>query len=225
MNFDFSFALEVLPVLLRAMRVTAAATLLGTVLAMALGLVWALLRRSRRRALSLPAAWCVEGIRSTPILVQMYFLFYVLPAWGLRLPPLATGVAALGIHYSAYVSEVYRAGIDGVAKGQWEAALALGFGRMQTMRRVILPQALPPMIPALGNYFIAMFKDTPLLSAITVVEMLQQAKITGSETFRYLEPFTMVGVLFLALSLVAGALVRMGERRWQLAGQGGRAWH
>jgi polar amino acid transport system permease protein len=122
----------------------------------------------------------------------------------------------LGLHYSCFTAEVYRAGIEGVPAGQWDAARALDLSRYQTYRHVILPQAIPPILPALGNYLIAMFKDTPLLSAITVVEVLQQALNFGSEHFRYLEPLTVVGAMYLVLSLISGTLVHWLETSWKL---------
>jgi polar amino acid transport system permease protein len=158
-------------------------------------------------------ALAVEFLRSTPLLIQIYFLFYVMPQFGVTLSPLITGVLALGVHYSAYMSEVYRAGIDSVPSGQWDAATALNLGRLHAFRRVILPQALPPVVPALGNYVIAMFKDTPMLSTITVLEVLNVARTVGSETFRYVEPLTLVGLFFLAASLLAARGVRAVERR------------
>jgi polar amino acid transport system permease protein len=177
-----------------------------------------MLRRSRLRIVSLPTAFVIEFIRSTPLLVQMYFLFYVLPLTGAQMSPLVTGVIALGLHYATYCAEVYRAGIEAVPRGQWEAATALNMSRWRTAVGVVLPQAIPPVVPALGNYLVAMFKDTPLLSAITVVELLQQSKMIGSATFRYTEPLTLVGVLFLALSLVAAWGVRGLEARLQRYG-------
>jgi polar amino acid transport system permease protein len=108
---------------------------------------------------------------------------------------------------------VYRAGLESVARGQWEAARALNLPPRRTFLRIVLPQAIPPVLPALGNYVVAMFKDTPLLSTITVLELLYTAKNVGAETFRYLEPFTLVGVLFLVVSLVAAAGIRALERR------------
>ncbi len=216
MTFDISYALEVLPTLLAALKTTVAATFYGTGLALVLGLVWALGRRSRSGWIARPAAIIVEFVRSTPLIVQIYFLFYVLPIYGVSAGPFLTGVLALGLHYSTYMAEVYRAGIEGVPRGQWEAAEALNLTRGQLYRHVVLPQAIPPVIPALGNYFIAMFKDTPQLSAITVLELLQTAKIIGSEHFRYLEPITLVGVLFLVLSLMAAAGVRWLEERLAL---------
>ena len=216
--FDWSYALEILPTLGAALVVTIQATVLGMLVAVTLGLALALLRRSRLRLVSWPAAFVIEFVRSTPLLVQMYFLFYVLPLTGLRMSPLATGVLALGLHYAAYCAEVYRAGIEAVPRGQTEAAIALNLPRWRTAVDVVLPQAIPPVVPALGNHLVAMFKDTPLLSAITVVELLQQSKMLGSATFRYTEPLTLVGALFLALSLLAAWGVRGLETRLQRHG-------
>ena len=216
--FDWSFALEILPTLGSALVITIQATLLGMLVAITLGLVLAMLRRSSLHIVSLPTAFVIEFIRSTPLLVQMYFLFYVLPLTGVQMSPLATGIVALGVHYATYCAEVYRAGIEAVPRGQWEAATALNMSRWRTAVGVVLPQAIPPVVPALGNYLVAMFKDTPLLSAITVVELLQQSKMIGSATFRYTEPLTLVGVLFLVLSLVAAWGVRGLEARLQRYG-------
>jgi polar amino acid transport system permease protein len=213
MTFDLAFALEILPALLRALRVTVLATLGGTAIALVLGLALAVARRAPGAWLSRPAGWLIEAVRSTPLLIQIYFLYYALPGIGLAASPLLTGIAALGLHYSSYAAEVYRAGIEAIPSGQWEAGRALGFPRGALWLRILLPQAIPPIVPALGNYVVAMFKDTPLLAAITVLELLQTAKIIGAERFRYLEPLTLVGLLFLALSLLAAALVRRVERR------------
>ncbi len=216
MSFDWGYVWEVAPRLAEGLLVTIQATLVGMAVALTLGLVLALARRSRHRLVSWPTGVLVEFVRSTPLLVQIYFLFYVLPDAGLRLSPLATGVLALGLHYAAYCSEVYRAGLESVPKGQWEAAVALNLTRWRTMKDIIIPQAIPPVVPALGNYLVAMFKDTPLLSAITVLEVLQTAKLIGSETFRYVEPLTLVGVLFLVLSLLSAALIRWVEGRLRM---------
>ena len=209
--FDWAFALEILPTLGEALIITVQATLLGMLLAVTLGLVLALLRRARLKIISAPAALFIEFVRSTPLLVQMYFLFYVLPVTGVQMSPLTTGILALGVHYAAYCAEVYRAGIEAVPRGQVEAATALNMSGWRTAVGVVLPQAIPPVVPALGNYLVAMFKDTPLLSAITVVELLQTSKMIGSATFRYTEPLTLVGILFLLLSLIAAYGVRRLE--------------
>lgn len=213
LDWSWEFALAILPELARGLRVTVAATVVGAALALTLGLALALGRRSSLRSVSGLTAGIVEFVRSTPLLIQLYVLFYVLPQAGFTMTPFLTGVLALGLHYGAYTSEVYRAGIDSVPRGQWEAAAALGLMRWRTFVRIVLPQALPPIVPALGNYVVAMFKDTPLLSTITVLELLYRAKTVGANTFRYLEPITLVGLLFLIVSLVAAYGIRMLERQ------------
>lgn len=218
LGWDWEFVLEILPDLLEALVITVEATIGGFALAAILGLLFALARRSENQWLAQPVGAFVEFIRSTPLLVQLFFLFFVLPRYGLRLPALVIGIFALGLHYGTYCSEVYRAGIDAVEKGQWEAATALNFSPMHTWTGIILPQAIPPMIPALGNYFVAMFKETPQLAAITVTELLLTGRIIGTTTFRFLEPITMVGLLFFLLSYPSSLLVQRLEARYARRG-------
>ncbi|MCW2238873.1 polar amino acid transport system permease protein [Azospirillum canadense] len=204
-----------MPTLLDGLKITVLATVLGSVLAAVVGLAFALLRRSPNRLVSRTTAFLVEFIRGTPLLVQLYFLFYVLPGAGILLSPLTAGVIGLGVHYATYMAEVFRAGIDNTPRGQWEAAKACNLTAVQTWQHIILPQAIPPMIPALANYFVAMFKETPLLSAITVVELMSQARSIANFNYRYLEPMTLVGVLFLAISLIAVPALHLLERRFR----------
>ncbi len=211
--WDWEFAREITPDLLRGLGVTIRATFAGITLAIVLGLVFAIARRSDLRVVSWPVAGVVEFVRSTPLLVQLYFLFFVLPNYGISMDAFTTGVFGLGVHYAAYTSEVYRAGIESVPRGQWEASTALGLGPRHTWLRIVLPQALPAVIPALGNYLISMFKDAPLLSAIAVVELLQEGKIICSRSFQCLEPYTIVGLLFLLVSVPSSILVRRLEGR------------
>ncbi len=212
MNWDWEFTFnEVLPRLLKVVPVTIEATLLGFALAAVLGLALAVARMSKNPWLSRPVTEVIEFIRGTPILVQIFFLFFILPEFGLVLPAFATGVVALGLHYSTYCSEVYRSGLESVPRGQWEASVALNLSPVRTFTGIIIPQAIPPVVPALGNYLIAMFKETPLLSFIAVVEMMQEAKLIGSEWFQYREPVTMVGLFFLVMSLVAAFGLRRLE--------------
>lgn len=192
---------------------TVEATFVGFALAIVLGLVLALARRDTRRVIAWPVAGFIEFVRSTPLLVQLYFLYFVLPDYGIALPAFTTGVLVLGVHYACYTSEVYRAGLESVPKGQWDAAIALNLTVFQTYRYIVIPQMLPPIVAPLGNYLIAMFKETPLLSAITVMELLMTAKIIGSESFRYMEPITIVGALFLIMSLCSSALIRKVESK------------
>ncbi|MGI8876327.1 MAG: ectoine/hydroxyectoine ABC transporter permease subunit EhuD [Egibacteraceae bacterium] len=211
--WDWGFALEILPELLRALVVTVQATVAASVLALSLGLALALLRRSDNVVIRLPVAGFIEFIRSTPLLVHLFFLFYALPRLGLTLGAFTAGVIGLGVHYATYTSEVYRAGIEGVAKGQWEAATAVNLSPRRTWTGVILPQAIPAVLPSLGNYIVAMFKETPLLFAITVIEVLGAARIIGTESFRYLEAFTLVGLLFFLVSYPSVLLLRRLEAR------------
>lgn len=214
MEWDWAFVVQILPTLIEGVKITIIATLLGSVLAAVVGLVIAIVRRSSNRLVSMPMGFIAEFIRGTPLLVQLYFIFYVLPDLGITLSPLVAGVIGLGLHYGTYAAEVYRAGIDNVARGQWEAAKACNLNSYQTWTQVIMPQALPPMIPALANYFIAMFKETPLLSAITVLELMNQARSIANYNYRYIEPITMVGAFFLVISLVSVVGLRWLERRY-----------
>ncbi|MDQ3990186.1 MAG: ectoine/hydroxyectoine ABC transporter permease subunit EhuD [Actinomycetota bacterium] len=213
MQWDWNYAIDILPELLRGLVVTVEATLLGSAVAYLLGLVFALVRRSRIPVLSQATWLLVEFVRSTPLLVQLFFLFFVLPDFGIRFSAFTTGVLALGLHYACYTAEVYRAGIEAVPRGQWEACTALSLPRYRMWTGVILPQAVPRVLPALGNYMISMFKETPLLLAISVLELVGAAREAGSETFRLVEPFTMAGIFFLLVSYPAGVLVRRLERR------------
>jgi polar amino acid transport system permease protein len=214
MIWDWHFAGKILPDLLRGLVVTVEATLLGYAVALVLGLVWAVLRRSPSRIVGQVVHWVVEFIRSTPLLVQLFFLFFALPSLGLTFSALVTGVVGLGLHYSSYTSEVYRAGIADVPAGQWEAATALNLPRRRVWFGVVLPQAVRKVIPTLGNYLIAMFKDSPLLLAITVPEMLHSAYDVGARSLRFLEPMTIVGVLFVIVSVLSSLLLRRLEFRY-----------
>lgn len=214
MEWDWAFVAKIMPTLLEGLKLTVLITILSAFVAAGLGLVLAIAKRSRNRWIAKPTAMLTEFIRGTPLLVQLYFIFFVLPDVGIVLPPLVAGVIGMGLHYATYTAEVYRAGIENVPKGQWEAARATNLTARQTWVHVIIPQALPPMIPALANYLIAMFKETPLLSAITVLELMNQAKSVANSNYRYIEPMTLVGAFFLVMSLLSVVLLRWLERRY-----------
>ncbi|MBB5935141.1 ectoine/hydroxyectoine ABC transporter permease subunit EhuD [Streptomyces zagrosensis] len=213
MTWDWDVAKDFLPELLDGLLITLQATALGSVLAFALGLVWAMALRSPTRFVRWPVGVFVEFIRNTPLLVQLFFFYWVLPTWDIKFSALTTGVVALGLHYSTYIAEVYRAGIDGVPVGQWEAATALSLPRGRTWFMVILPQAIRRVVPALGNYVIAMLKDSPMIALIGVTDMLQNARSEGATSFQYIEPYTMVGIAFILISYPASLLMRALERR------------
>ncbi len=213
MRFDWNwaFTFEILPRLLAATLNTLAAAGIGYVIAIFLGLALALAQRTPWGMLTFVVREFVEFIRSTPLVLQIFFVFYVGPQFGIRLSPWTAGMIAIGLHYSAYLSEVYRAGIDSVPKGQWEACRAINMSTRDTYLRIVIPQALPPSIAGLGNYLVGIFKDTPMLSVIGVAELMHTANAIGAEHYRFLEPLTMVGVIFLAISLPAAGLVRLFE--------------
>ncbi|WP_438487824.1 ectoine/hydroxyectoine ABC transporter permease subunit EhuD [Streptomyces sp. S186] len=213
MKFDWSAVGAFLPTFWKGVLVTLQALALGSLIAFGLGLVWALAQRSSLKVVRWPVTVVTEFVRNTPLLVQLFFLFYVMPEWGVTLSALATGVIGLGLHYSTYTAEVYRAGIDGVPAGQWEAAIALSLPRRRTWTAVILPQAIRRVVPALGNYVIAMLKDSPMLFAIGVLEMLGEARQFSSQTFQTVEPYTVVGVAFIAIAYPASLALRALERR------------
>jgi polar amino acid transport system permease protein len=212
MAWDWNYALSILPALVEGLGITLVATVLGSIIAMLLGLVFAVLQRGPR-IVAMIVRWFVEFVRSTPLLVQIFFLFFGLPVFGIVLPALLVGVIALGVHYACYTSEVYRAGIEAVPRGQWEAATALSLPRSRVWTGVVLPQAVPRVIPALGNYVISMFKEVPLLIGIGVLDVVGQAEAAGDTYFRYVEPYTMAGLFFLLLSYPASLLMRRLERR------------
>lgn len=212
-NWDWGFAISIMPILLEGLKVTVLATILGAAIALPLGLVLCLLRLAQIPVVT-PIVWFfVEFLRGTPFLVQLYFIFYVLPNYGIMLSPLATGILALGIYGAARGAEFYRAALEAIPVGQWEAALTLGLPIPRVWTGVILPQMVPIATPMLGNLLIAMFKDTALLSTITVLELVARAKDVGLMNFRFLEPLTIAGLLFWMVSYTAARGLRYLENR------------
>ncbi|MCB1474548.1 MAG: ectoine/hydroxyectoine ABC transporter permease subunit EhuD [Rhodobiaceae bacterium] len=210
-DWRWDFTLNILPRLIEATGNTLLAAGIGYAIAVVIGLALALAQRTPFRALTLAVREAVEFIRSTPLILQIFFVFYVGPQFGIRLSPWVAGMIAIGLHYASYLSEVYRGGLDSVPRGQWEACAALNLSPARTYFRVIIPQALPPSLAGMGNYLVGIFKDTPMLSVIGVAELMHTATAIGSESYRYLEPYTLVGLIFLAISLPSAALIRAFE--------------
>lgn len=214
-GFDWAYFFHLVPQMLRGLYVTARATVLAFLGSIGLGLLFALGRRSRQRWLSWPTAGVIEFIRSTPILVQFFFaqaLVRATPLLSLRGVEIL--MLVLGIHYATYASEAYRAGIDSVPKGQWEASTALNLSPWTKWTRIIIPQAVPNVLPTLGNYLVAAFKDAPIADAVlSVAGVLFFAGTIRSNDFRAVEPYLLIGVGFLLVSLPAAWLVRRLERR------------
>ncbi len=209
------------PDLWAGLKLTVMLTFASMAVAMAIGLAMALGRLNRkRRWLAVPIGVLVEIIRGSPLLLQLFYIFYVLPFFGLRLPPVAAAIIGLGLNYGAYLSEVFRAGIEAVDHGQWEAARALGMRPRVFMPMVVLPQALRIVVPPVGNYFISLFKDTALVSTISIGELLFRGQLLAAENFKYLQIYSLIFVLYLAISYPASLGVIALERRLRVNRRG-----
>ncbi len=213
-NFDAMYFWHLVPLMWRGLLVTMKATVLGFTVAVVLGFLFALGRRSERWYLRWPFALIIEFIRSTPLLVQLFFAqAFVRATDAVTLDSVNILTISLGVHYATYCSEAYRAGINSVPKGQWEASTALNLSSSTKWTRVIIPQAVPNVLPALGNFLVAGFKDAPLGYIVGVPGLLFFANTVRGEDFRPVEPYLLAGVGFLLASLPAAWLVRRLERK------------
>ncbi|MBY0298020.1 MAG: amino acid ABC transporter permease [Methylobacterium sp.] len=206
-------AREFVPILLQGVQLTILITVGSLVVSTALGLVWAMMRVSGIRLLSGAAALFINVIRGIPIIVQLFYIYFVLPDFGIALTAVQAGVLGLGLAYSAYQAENFRAAIEAIDKGQIEAAQTIGMGWGLTMRRVVLPQALTIALPPYGNVMIMMLKDSSQASTITVAELALQGKLIASATFKNTSVFTLVALMYLVLSLPLILIVRHLEKR------------
>ncbi|GAB3519489.1 amino acid ABC transporter permease [Arthrobacter monumenti] len=209
-SWQWSAVWEVLPeLLLSFLQVTLVVTVASTAVAAVLGLIIAMLRRSVPKPVDVVLKFTVDFIRMTPIVVQLLLVSYTFT----NLTLLTVGIVVFAIHYSTYMAEVYRAGIDAVPEGQWEATTALSMPKGRTWRAVIIPQALRNTVPALGNYAISMFKDTPFLIIIGLEELVRTGLNYGGNTFRYTEALTLIAIIFLAASYPTALLIGRLEKR------------
>jgi polar amino acid transport system permease protein len=211
-EWRWDFAYEILPKMLWATLNTIMAAGIGYAIAVVVGLIFLIGQRTPYKVINILVREIVEFIRSTPLLIQLFFLYFVGPQFGIILSAWVTAMITIGLHFGTYLSEVYRGALEGVPKSQWEACRALNFTTLYTYRRIVLPQAFPIAIPGMGNYLVGIFKDTPLLSTIGVAELFHAATSVGGEHYRYLEPYTMVGFIFLILSIPAAMGIRKLER-------------
>lgn len=206
-------AQDYLPILFQGVQLTVLITLASLVVSTVLGLFWAVLRVSGIAVLAGISAVMINILRGIPIIVQLFYIYFVLPDFGLSLTAVQAAIIGLGIAYSAYQAENFRAGIEAVDRGQVEAALSIGMGWWMTMRRVILPQAVKIALPPYGNIMIMMLKDSSQASTITVAELALQGKLIASSTFKNTSVYTMVALMYLALSLPLILLVRHLEAK------------
>jgi polar amino acid transport system permease protein len=212
MNFDKAFALQIIPLVMDGIGNTLLVTALSFVGAVVLGFIWEMLRRSHGGVRPF-VQFFVDAIRSTPALAQIYFLFFVLPYYGVQMPAMFVGIFALSFYFSGYLSEVFKAGFDAVPAGQREAAQALGLNSVDVVRFITVPQMLRHVAAPLGAYPIQILKSTPLLAVIAVPEILGSAFDVASTTYRYSEPMFVTGVIYLVLALLMVAGITLFERR------------
>ena len=224
MTWSWEIAGDAFPVMLEAfLKITLLVTVAGSIMAAILGLVWAMAQRELPGPASKFLAWALGVVRMTPIPLQLLFVAAVfefeLDGYqrfdNIDSTTILTiiGIVVFGVHYSTYMAESYRAGIESIPKGQWEAATALSLPRGRTWRGVMIPQAIRATLPSLGNWTIAMFKDTPFLLAISVPEMVAEAKRIGGAQFTYTEAFTIAGLIFLVASYPTAILMRKLEKK------------
>ena len=216
-EWRWDFAIEILPNMLWATLNTILAAGIGYAIAAIVGLLFLLGQRTPIKIVNMVNREIVEFIRSTPLLIQLFFVYFVLPQFGITLSAWVCGMITIGLHFGTYLSEVYRGALEGVPKTQWEACRALNFSTFYTYRKIVLPQAFPIAIPGMGNYLVGIFKDTPLLSTIGVAELFHAATAVGGYHYRYLEPYTIVGIIFLTLSIPAAIWIRRIEKNVNLA--------
>ena len=204
---------EFFPILLSGVALTIIVTLGSLLLSTVLGLLWALLRVSGIGVLAWLSAALINVIRGIPIIVLLFYLYFVMPDLGVRLSALQAAILGLGIAYSAYQAENFRAGIEAIDKGQIEAAQSIGMGWWATMRRVVLPQAVRIVLPPYGNVMIMLLKDSSQASTITVAELALQGKLIASSTFKNTSVFTLVALMYLTMSIPLILLVRHFEKK------------
>lgn len=183
------------------------------VLALVVGMLVALVRISGNRLLNAIAVVYVEVIRGTPLLVQLIYIYFVFPSMGISLSPVVAGIVGLGLNYGAYLSEVFRSSIQSVDPGQHEAALSLGYTPRKTLFKIVIPQSLVVAVPPVGNYFVAMLKDTALTSVIAVVEIVKTSNVLASSTFQTIPIYTAAALMYLILSIPLSRVLVVIERK------------
>jgi len=202
-----------MPVLLRGLAVTIQLTICALLLSIMLGLVWALLARSRFRAVRVFVAMLINVVRGIPIIVQLFFIYFVLPDWGIDLSPFVAGVVGLSVAYSVYQAENFRGGFEAVDPQLIEAGLSLGMGKQQLMRRIVMPLGVRTALPSFGNTTIMLLKDSSIASTITIAELTRAGQLLAISTFKNGTVYMLIALLYLAASIPLAMGVRALERR------------
>lgn len=210
---DIDILKSVLPILLKGSVITIELTVVSVILGSVIGIITATLKLSKNQFIVKIGCFYTWLFRGTPMLLQLMFFYYVLPFMGIKLSPMTAAIIGLSLNSGAYMAEIIRGGILSIDKGQFEACKSLGFTYVQTMRRVVLPQTFRVIIPAVGNEFITMLKDTSLVSSITIEELLRNAQLQVSATARPTEAFFIAGCLYLFMTTVFTAVFSATEKR------------
>lgn len=216
LGFRPDLFVDIIPELLQGARVTVELTVVSVAIGTLIGLVVGVCRVSHLKILNVPAALYVEILRGTPLLVQVMIVYYGLPNMGVNLGQMPSGILALSLNSGAYVAEIFKAGIKSIKKGQSEASSSLGMTYGQTMRFVILPQAVRNILPALGNEFIALIKDSSLVSVIAIEELLRRGMIVYSRTYNAWTPLLGVALFYLCMTIPLSRIVAYVEKRWEI---------
>ena len=217
---EYQFHFEVFrtywPWIAKGLGMTLYISIIAMAFALILGLIFALLRLSKIKVLSIFGQAYIEFFRGIPMFVFIIWLYYGLAmVIGINFRPLAAGIICLSMQHGGYLAEIYRAGIQAIPKGQWEASFSLGYSSRQTFQKVILPQAIKIIIPPAANMFVGMLKDSALVSIIGVNELMRQSQMATSLTFRPFEFYTVTALIYVALTLGFSQLVKLLEARYE----------
>ena len=216
MGLDFTIIIPRLPLLLKAALVTIQVSFFSVIFGTILGIIVGALRVTPNRFISSVAASYIYVIRGTPLLIQLFLIYFGLPSLGIYFSALVSGILGLSINSSGYVGELVRGGIEAIPKGQWEAGKVLGLSYGKTMRFIILPQALRNMLPAIGNEFVTLIKESSLLSTLAISELTMVGQQVRSATYASFETFIAVGLIYLVMTSVTSLLLRQIEKRWSV---------
>jgi His/Glu/Gln/Arg/opine family amino acid ABC transporter permease subunit len=214
MHFKLDLCIQTLPFLLQGLKTTIGLTLLAMVFGIVLGLIIALLRISRSPLLRGLSLVYVDTLRGTPLLLQILVVYYVFPGFGIKLDAFTSGVVALSFNSAAYISEIFRAGIESISIGQFEAANSIGMNYYQTMKHVILPQTIRRVIPPITNEIVALLKDTSLVMITGIAELTYKSKQVASATANVLTPYLAAGIIYLLITIPLTRLSQNLERRF-----------
>lgn len=216
MTLDFTTLIPYLHMFWAGMIITVKASVIAVLIGTALGVLVGAMRVLPVRPLSTISGAYVYVIRGTPLLIQLFLIYFGLPSLGLNLPAFSAGVIGLAINSSGYVGEIVRGGIEAVPKGQWEASQVLGLSYLKTMRHIILPQAIRNMLPAFGNEFVTLIKESSLLSTLAITELTMVGQQVRSVTYASFETFILVGLIYLFLTSFIGLMLGIVEKKWQV---------